>query len=78
MENILKSINKLITADNIALLSVIITILIFIISRHIEIRACLISSNEDGDESKSKHLSRNKEFSLTIFPKSAEFVEPAK
>lgn len=38
MENELKSINKLITADNIALLSVIITILIFIISRHIEIR----------------------------------------
>ena len=38
MENILKSINKLITADNIALLSVIITILIFIISCHIEIR----------------------------------------
>ena len=38
MENVLKIINKLITADNIALLSVIITILIFIISRHIEIR----------------------------------------
>ncbi|MCX4372641.1 MAG: hypothetical protein OSJ58_12600 [Dysosmobacter sp.] len=38
MENVLKNINKLITADNIALLSVIITILIFIISRHIEIR----------------------------------------
>ena len=42
------------------------------------LRACLKSSNKDGDESKSKHLSRNKEFSLTIFPKSAEFVEPAK
>ena len=41
------------------------------------VRACLKSSNKDGDESKSKHLSRNKEFSLTIFPKSAEFVEPA-
>nr|WP_325240044.1 hypothetical protein [uncultured Oscillibacter sp.] len=38
MENVLKIINKLITADNIELLSVIITILIFIISRHIEIR----------------------------------------
>lgn len=37
MENVLKIINKLITADNIELLSVIITILIFIISRHIEI-----------------------------------------
>lgn len=38
IETILKNINKLISADNIALLSVIITILIFIISRHIEIR----------------------------------------
>ena len=38
MENVLKIINKLITADNIELLSVIIAILIFIISRHIEIR----------------------------------------
>ena len=42
------------------------------------LRACLKSSNEDGDESKSKHLGRNKEFALTIFPKSAELVEPAK
>ena len=44
----------------------------------LNIRACLKSSNEDGDESKSKHLGRNKEFALTIFPKSAELVEPAK
>ena len=38
MENILKNINTFITADYIALLSVIITILIFVISRHMEIR----------------------------------------
>lgn len=38
MENMLKNINTFITADYIALLSVIITILIFIISRHMEIR----------------------------------------
>lgn len=38
MENILKNINTLIAPDNVALLSIIITVLIFIISRHIEIR----------------------------------------
>ena len=41
------------------------------------LRACLKSSNEDGNEGKNENLSRNKEFALTIFPKSAEFVEPA-
>ena len=43
----------------------------------IDLRACLKSSNEDGNEGKNENLSRNKEFALTIFPKSAEFVEPA-
>ena len=42
------------------------------------LRACLISSNEDGNEGKRENLSRNKKFAFTIFPKSAEFVEPAK
>ena len=46
MENILKNINTFITADYIALLSVIITILIFVISRHMEIRPCLKNSEE--------------------------------
>ena len=42
------------------------------------VRACLKSSNEDGNEGKRENLSRNKKFAFTIFPKSAEFVEPAK
>lgn len=42
------------------------------------LRACLKSSDEDGNEGKGKNLSRNKEFALTIFPKPAEFVQPAK
>ena len=42
------------------------------------VRACLKSSNKNGNEGKSKKLSRNKEFAFTIFPKPAEFVEPAK
>ena len=41
------------------------------------VRTCLKSSNEDGNECKIENQSRNKEFALTIFPKSAEFVEPA-
>lgn len=41
------------------------------------VRACLISSDEDGNEGESKNLSRNNEFTLTIFPKPAEFVQPA-
>ena len=40
------------------------------------LRTCLKSSNEDGNEGKSKNLSRNIKFAFTIFPKSAEFVEP--
>ena len=40
------------------------------------LRACLKSSNEDGNECKIENLSRNEEFPLTIFPESAEFVEP--
>ena len=44
---------------------------------YMALRACLKSSNEDGNEGKNENLSRNKEFALTIFPKSAEFVEPA-
>jgi hypothetical protein len=43
-----------------------------------DLRACLKSSNEDGNEGKRENLSRNKKFAFTIFPKSAEFVEPAK
>ena len=43
-----------------------------------KLRACLKSSNEDGNEGKRENLSRNKKFAFTIFPKSAEFVEPAK
>ena len=42
------------------------------------LRACLKSSNEDGNEGKRENLSRNIKFAFTIFPKSAEFVEPAK
>ena len=38
MENILNLLKKLITADNIALLSVILTALIFIFSRRAEIK----------------------------------------
>ena len=41
------------------------------------LRACLISSDEDGNEGESKNLSRNNEFTLTIFPKPAEFIQPA-
>lgn len=41
------------------------------------LRACLISSDEDGNEGESKNLSRNNKFTLTIFPKPAEFVQPA-
>ena len=33
--------------------------------------------NKDSNESKSEHLSRSSELALTVFPKSAEFVEPA-
>lgn len=40
------------------------------------LRACLISSDEDGNEGESKNLSRNNKFTLTIFPKPAEFVKP--
>ena len=40
------------------------------------LRACLKSSNEDGNEGKRENLSRNIKFAFTIFPKSAEFVEP--
>ena len=40
------------------------------------LRTCLKSSNEDGNECKIENQSRNKEFALTIFRKSAEFVEP--
>ena len=48
-----------------------------IIANGMLLRACLKSSNEDGNEGKNENLSRNKEFTLTIFPKSAEFVKPA-
>ena len=41
------------------------------------LRACLKSSNEDGNEGKRENLSRNIKFAFTISPKSAEFVEPA-
>ena len=40
------------------------------------LRTCLKSSDEDGDERKGENLSRDQKFTLTIFPKSAEFVEP--
>ncbi len=43
---------------------------------HMVLRSCLKSSNEDGNEYKIENQSRNEEFALTIFPKSAEFVEP--
>lgn len=43
----------------------------------VSLRACLKSSNEDGNEGKRENLSRNIKFAFTIFPKSAEFVEPA-
>jgi hypothetical protein len=46
-------------------------------NRNSDVRACLISSDEDGNEGESKNLSRNNEFTLTIFPKPAEFVQPA-
>ena len=38
MRNIFSHINTFVTADNVVLLSVVITILIFVISRHMEIR----------------------------------------
>ena len=41
------------------------------------LRACLKSSNEDGNECKRKDLGRGKKFTFTIFPKPAEFVAPA-
>ena len=31
------------------------------------VRACLKSSNEDGNEGKRENLSRNKKFAFTIF-----------
>ena len=40
-------------------------------------KSLLKSSNEDGNEGKRENLSRNIKFAFTIFPKSAEFVEPA-
>jgi len=43
----------------------------------VAVRTCLKSSNKDGNESKRKNLGRDKGFALTIFPESAEFVEPA-
>ena len=43
----------------------------------VHVRACLKSSNEDGNEGKRENLSRNIKFAFTIFPKSAEFVEPS-
>ena len=42
-----------------------------------DLRACLKSSNEDGNEGKRENLSRNIKFAFTFFPKSAKFVEPA-
>ena len=41
------------------------------------LRACLKSSNEDGNEGKRENLSRNIKFAFTIFPKSAKFAEPS-
>ena len=42
-----------------------------------ELSVCLKSSDEDGNEGKREDLSRNRKFALAVFPKSAEFVEPA-
>ena len=40
------------------------------------VRACLKSSDEDGDERKGENLSRDQKYTLTILPKPSEFVEP--
>ena len=40
-------------------------------------RACSKASNKESNESKSEHLSRSSELALTVFPKTAEFVESA-
>ena len=42
------------------------------------LRACLESPDEKSNECKRKNLSRDKKYTLTIFPKPAEFVEPSK
>ena len=41
----------------------------------LSLRACLKSSDKDSNEDKSKNLSRNTEFALTIFSKPAKFVK---
>lgn len=50
MEEVLREIKELITSDNIALLSVITTVLIFVASRHIEI------SYKKPDDKKIQYL----------------------
>ncbi len=38
------------------------------------LRACLKSSNEDGNEGKRENLSRNIKFAFTIFESAEKFV----
>ena len=42
-----------------------------------ELRACLVSSENDTNKSKSEHLKRILKKALTIFPESTAFIEPA-
>ncbi len=42
------------------------------------LRACSKSSEKNSNESKSQDLSRGRKLTLTVFPKSAEFVESTK
>ena len=43
-----------------------------------DIRACLVSSENNTNKSKRKHLKRIMKKSFTVFPKSAAFIKPAK
>ena len=42
------------------------------------LRACLVSSENNTNKSKRKHLKRILKKSFTVFPKSAAFIKPAK
>ena len=44
----------------------------------IPLRACLVSSENNTNKSKRKHLKRIMKKSFTVFPKSAAFIKPAK
>lgn len=42
------------------------------------LRSCSVSIQEQADKSEREHLKRVVQFSLTVFPKSAAFIDPSK